>query len=206
MAIVKTDASQTKTAVALIGILVVAVGATIMRINPGSEPSPAAKTEQGASSSPAVKITQRAYYLPARNPFERPAALTAGLSMAGKPLSRGGRGRVSVKRWSEGDGPEIAPMPVGGGLEVVSSQKPVPDKPDAPDSSIQAKPRPSFILLATIKSGNGFSAVIGTGGSDSRVVETGDVLEGGFKVTKLEADRAILSDGRNIIVAKRPEP
>ena len=66
------------------------------------------------------------------------------------------------------------------------------------------EPRPIFALLATIKGANGYSAVIRTGETEVRVVEVGDTLQDGFKVKSLEESRAVLSDGRDTIVANRP--
>jgi hypothetical protein len=79
------------------------------------------------------------------------------------------------------------------------SSKRTPAQPDEPES------KPAFTLLATVKGERGFSAVIRTGESDVRIVEVGDLLEGGFRVVMLESWRAVLSDGRETIVAKRPQ-
>jgi hypothetical protein len=62
-----------------------------------------------------------------------------------------------------------------------------------------------FTLLATVKSDRGFSAVIRAGESEVRVADVGDTLQGGFKVIDLNGDRAVLTDGRETVVAKRPQ-
>lgn len=202
MAIIKTDPNQTKTAVALIGILVLVVGVTVVRINPGQQATSAAAPKSTAAANAPVKIKEDAEYVPTRNPFERPASLAAAPGMTDMSLPRDKRNEMPMHRWRGGDDSRIAPMPIGQGLEAVAPAK----STAAPaNGSTETKPKPEFTLLATIKNENGFSAVIRSGESNARVVETGDILEGGYKVIKLEAGRAVLTDGRDKIVAKRPQ-
>ena len=63
---------------------------------------------------------------------------------------------------------------------------------------------PKFTLLATIQCGNSYSAVIKSDGKDERVVDIGDVLDCGFRVKSIDDECAVLTDGRNTIIAKRP--
>ena len=56
-----------------------------------------------------------------------------------------------------------------------------------------------------MKSGNGLCAVIKSDKSDAKVVGLGDTLEGGYKVKELDTDQAVLSDGEETIVARRPQ-
>jgi hypothetical protein len=67
-----------------------------------------------------------------------------------------------------------------------------------------SKPKPTFALLATVRGPDGYSAVIRAGNGAARVAEVGDKLEGGFRVLRLESGLAVLTDGRKVIVARRP--
>ena len=208
MALIKIDASQTKTAVALVGVLAVAVGVTVVRLKPQGAAQAADQVQQAQAGSAPVRVTSERVAYRARNPFERPASLPA--ATAGDDNERPGEppgGRRSAlpvpNPWKSGANATIEPAAPESIFAVRSTPKPPTGPgPAAPDV---AKQRPVFTLLATVKSDRGFSAVIKTGQSDIRVVEIADTLEGGFKVIRLDAERAVLTDGRVTVVAKRPQ-
>ncbi|MGB9618913.1 MAG: hypothetical protein ACPL7K_00710, partial [Armatimonadota bacterium] len=63
--------------------------------------------------------------------------------------------------------------------------------------------RSSYVLLATVRGAGGFSGVIRSAESGPTLVEVGDKVDGCYTVIALNADRAVLTDGRETIVAER---
>jgi len=102
---------------------------------------------------------------------------------------------------------EVAPAPVGPLPASGGAEKPRPFRSakTAGSAASAGQSKPAFTLLATVRGTLGYSAVIRGSASAARVVEVGDVLERGFKVTHVDSSRAVLTDGREIIVAKRPQ-
>lgn len=205
MALIKVDPSQTKTAVALVGVLAVAIGVTVVRLKPQAATQAAAEAQQGQAQSAPDRVTSERAPSRLRNPFERPAMLPAASAMddntEGGTLSGGPRPesfRADRGPWTPGGYATIEPLDLAPVPGFKATQKPAPADPNL------APARPVFALLATVKSDRGFSAVIRTGESGARVVQVGDTLEGGFKVISLNNDRAVLTDGRETVVAKRP--
>jgi len=206
VAALQVDKKQTPIIVALIVILVAAVGATVTRLNPGqSSNAPAkAQTQPGASEPVSTGVEVRCN--PARNPFERPPAL-AGASQAdqeglpGKlPTDKSRANTVTVNPWSKGADsrlPQLETAPV----DPPNAAQKSSDQP----AGKQAEQRPEFTLLATVKGKDGYSAVIKAGEQAARVVQVGDKLDGRFKVLMLKAGMAVLTDGRKVIVARRPQ-
>jgi hypothetical protein len=149
-------------------------------------------------------------YNPARNPFEKPPGLRS--NVVADPLSESGSSsgirQVDILRlpgaWNDGGGSKldsesVAPIGVPGFDGVQWKAQ------GATDSDKTEQKKRTFTLLATVKSGNGYSAVIRSGDSTVRVVEVGDLLGEGFRVKKLEAGWAVLTDGRETIIARRPQ-
>jgi len=204
MALIKTDPSQTKTVVALVSVLVVAVGVTVVRLKPQAPTKAAALTQQGQASRAPVRVSSEPAAYRRRNPFEKPADLPAAPAVDGDAPQGGlsGPSRDPLperEAWTPGGWATIEPADPGSILAVKPAPKPGPAKPDL------AGPRPVFTLLATVNSDRGFSAVIRAGESEVRVADVGDTLQGGFKVIDLNGDRAVLTDGRETVVAKRPQ-
>lgn len=83
-----------------------------------------------------------------------------------------------------------------------------PDKPDAAQqANLQAQEkaeRPAFKLMATIKSGGSYSAVLRTDDTHAWVVKVGDMIDGRYKVARIQNELAVLLDGRSVIIATRP--
>jgi len=199
---IKTDPSQTKAVVVLLIILAGAVIATVARVHPESN-SPATAVAATASTA-AVGSEARtivATVETSRNPFRKPSRIgnrqqAVGDSRTG--LLPGGAAIVQENNMRPSGNFRLEPMPVGptsaSNSDRVDSQQPDKSEPD----------KPRFEMLATVSGPNGLTAVIRIGESDTRVVAVGDVLEGGFKVKKLEESRAVLSNGRDEVVVKRP--
>lgn len=222
MGLITVDPSQKKTVVALIGILVVAVGVTIVRIEPATEAGPANQQQSQPSAGRAACSTEEAAYDRLRNPFERPSSFGAGTTpeqgiedphLEGGPLLRAGGRSLSP--------PGVEPFavePLPGMGVSVTEQKPRPAGSQAiagqpgdrgvemPATVARRGSRPEVVLLSTIKGPRGYGAVIRVNESAAQVVQVGDVIEDGFRVTILTEDHAALSDGRETIVAKRPHP
>ena len=62
---------------------------------------------------------------------------------------------------------------------------------------------PVFTLLATVKDPHGYCAVIQSETSKVSVVEVGDTLDG-FRIERIGGSHAVLTDGRDTIIARRP--
>lgn len=199
---IKTDPSQTKTVIALLVILAGAVGATVLRIHPDSAQRVAANA--AASAVTAVKEEPAPCVIvaagpAARNPFRKPRAISAALSREAKQ-------RITSDANGVGQGPagadnenfdleRVGPMPLGDVIETRAS---------ASDTANAEQSKPQFVLLATVSGPNGLTAVIRVADSTTRVVGVGDTLDGHYKVAKLEADRAVLKNGSDVIEVRRP--
>lgn len=220
MALIKTDPSQTKTVVVLLAVLVVAIAFIAIRLSPPAPVAPESEEQPTAASTSASKVGKWSVEL-ARNPFEQPpfpadaaegkneAAAMARVGPAPRGLTEGGpvpvnpfakmSGRLPGAMAAQGaPGMELAPAPAH---SLPKGPAGAPETPDQP-----SEPKPVFTLLATIGDARGLSAVIQCQNAKPRVVETGDVLDGGYRISRIERDRAVLTDGRDTIVAKRPRP
>ena len=65
--------------------------------------------------------------------------------------------------------------------------------------------KPTFTLLATIRSAERLYGIIKSGDSQERIVRVGDILDGGYKVKELDASHAVLTNGRDTLIAERPD-
>ena len=210
MVAIKNDPSQTKSAAILIGALVVVIGVTVVRMKPAPGAQAPAQAQQVSARAAPVKASVERFCPRERNPFEKPAGLPAAgavddsVGNEGKlpaSISVGGdRGSDS----QSGAKATIKPLDPTAVFRIKPEKKPATAKPSTKDNYDAQRAKPEFTLLATARSGDSYSAVIRTGQSGARVVEVGDVLDGGFKVLMIDGDRAALSDGRQMIVAKRP--
>ena len=202
MGFIKTDPNQSKAVIPLIAILVGAIVVTVLRINPGPVTNAVSSTASVKENGKAAGDILNGNFDPSRNPFKKPVFISAAMksikSAMGEPSpaelanSFEQRNRYSNQPLNtqafkiEPAEVHVAPMPI----------KAVAKEPE--------RPKPEFKLLATVGNENGFSAVVKSDGADERLVEVGDILEGGFKVKQILADRAVLTDGRDTVIAKRP--
>jgi len=221
MALIRTDPSQTKTVVLLLCILVMAIGVTVLRLKPAPVTQTAsAKQSEQKQNAPAHQSATTVCN-PLRNPFERPKTfgpVTAGsISESIEGLSKDLPG---IKRlpnpWRSSGAVRIEPFDVGNMSKFDKSlprsfttpevgSKETDKQPVLVNDRTNVESKPTFTLLATVRGPEGFSAVISINGAEPRVVEVGDVLEGGFRVKMLTEDHALLSDGRENAIAKRPQ-
>ncbi len=190
------DPSQKRLVWVLMVILISAICVTVYRCSPRTVARSAkavvteARTEQ--TSRP---ITVRVRNL-SRNPFVAPKeyafaqarcnAAELGLPIPGEP------GSTADKPAPSGKLPPIQPM-------VVTAVPSSSSTGGAPST------KPVFELTATIQDADGLSAVIKSNGSVVRVVNVGDTLEAGYKVRALKPDRAVLSNGEDTIIVKKPQ-
>ncbi|MCE5315391.1 MAG: hypothetical protein ABFD49_06310 [Armatimonadota bacterium] len=192
MALIKTDPSQTKTVIALLVALAAAVSVTVARVNHASAPPKAAakaKTEEsGRAEACVVTSLDRD---PSRNPFAKPRSIGSTL----KKTARVSRGTMSMS----GEKIKVSPWRVDN-VEIMRQDA----APAATPMASEEKSPPVFELMATVKGTHSYSAVMRTDGSQTRVVEVGDKMNGGFKVVKIEPDRAVLTDGKDTVSAVRP--
>lgn len=199
---IKTDPSQTKTVVVLIVVLVAAVVFTVMRIHPGGQQQQAAApgAAQAAEAAPSASVSIVPAFQPSRNPFHKPEDLQR--ASTDSSASRPGIGTVAVQE-SGGQRPggmSIPPMPVAAVPSQGAGQM---SEPSATDAKSKEAARPQFALTAVVGGPDGFTAVIRCGESNSRVVGVGDLLDGGYRVERLEEDRAVLKNGRDVLVIKK---
>lgn len=212
MAMIKTDPNQKSTVIVLIVILVGAMIATVVRCLPGPQTKPKmqqAQQQSTTSASPVASVSE-ADYDPSRNPFQQPVSIkdrvTSALKRLAGPtdeeiLAMIGPPEKPVSPWNKQNLVNIEPMKIpqvtveGSGTGAVPELKPEP---------VESRKLPEFALLATVKNKEGLCAVIRGSDSKPKVVEVGDMVEG-FMVTRLDLDQAVLSDGRDTIVAKRPK-
>lgn len=181
----------------MMAILIGAICVTAFRIRPraaSSVASPTAEvTEQAATPNRPVDVHVRNL---SRNPFRAPDeysfaqarcnAAELGLPIPGEPGKSKKPGAASA-----GTLPPVQPVV----FSAVATGE--------PGDALQAKP--TFSLMATIKDAGGLSAVMKCNDSIVRVVNVGDTLEGGYKVRTLKVDRAVLSNGEDTIVVKKPQ-
>lgn len=191
------DPSQKKVVWLLMAILIGAVCVTAIRVRP-SRVSVAAVENRPVEATPASPRVAVQVQDLTRNPFRAPepyamAQMRTNAAELGLPMPG-----ADEKRASAGKLPSVQPLVVSAvrrGGETGESQ--------AGGADLDAKP--AFALLATIQSSEGSSAVIKSNDSIVRVVNVGDVMEGGYKVRALKPDCAVLSNGEDTIVVKKPQ-
>lgn len=217
--LVQTDRNQTKTVAALLVVLVVALAVLGYRMwlqvsrRHGSSSAvvrvsrvPARGAEAADSSRPRSTVLGWSF----RNPFAAPRMVraaggeSADGSVIAKPVPIG---LVQNIRHN-------APWGTRDLANVIRIEDTMPNsavKTENEGVSIRAQSREEestsvgkCILLATVANERGWSAVIQFGDSVIKTVETGDVLDNGFKVVSLSRDDAVLTDGKRTIVARRP--
>jgi len=203
MAFIEVDPKQTKAVVALLVTLAGAIGYIVVRAHPPEQPAVAAQRVAVVSEKQSSARTREPAGVEiSRNPFERPAGLPA-------PAKSSKASGIVTDETGPGASAELAPAAVGELPASGEVDAPRPFRSEKSERSTASarddKSKPTFTLLATVRGVQGYSAVIRAGASVARVVEVGDVLEGGFKVKQVDSSRAVLTDGREIIVAKRPQ-
>ncbi|MGI6294841.1 MAG: hypothetical protein ACOX3G_02020 [Armatimonadota bacterium] len=188
----------------LLVILVGAIVVTFVRLSPKSasrsaQPAQPAVAAQAGSGS----VTVAPAFSLSRNPFRQPEAFRILPKKA-----KDGINVVVQNQGSNGTAPgfQLQAMPIGKlpsstGASLAEGE----DGDDIGTSDSQKPAEPEFALLATVTGSNGISAVIRKGGSDTSVIEVGDVVEGGYTVQKIEKDQAVLKNGVDIVVVKRPD-
>lgn len=179
--------------------------ATVARIHPdtGQQASASAATAAVAQVYPESVAVVNASQS-SRNPFRKPDVMRGAFGRSAQaerlPTSSGDSGPVVVAEGGSRTSTSfsINPMPVG---ELPANATETPASGQAGKSEPE---KPAFVLLATVGGPGGLCAVIRSGESNTRVVAVGDVLEGGYKVQKVETGRVVLKNGRDTVVIKRP--
>lgn len=189
---IKTDPSQTKAVVVLLLVLGGAVVATVLRIHPNSARPAVAVAAAAAttreSAAPRVTVTAGPS---SRNPFRKPEAVRAAFSREAK--SGAGSGAVPVQEG--GLSPAGVRLPSMSAVPSPSADK-SPDAQSDTQTNNSEAPDLGFELLATVAGPHGITAVISINASKTRVVTVGDVLDGDYKVVRLDQHRAFVANGR----------
>lgn len=229
----QVDPSQKKLVAVLLTVLVGAVVIFVIRIMPRNEPvQPAAQPAQAAAASqPVVSDGELEASVP-RNPFRQPAGVIHAVRSTDDRFVTSAPIRPERETtFSTGQHYELGPMPVP---SIGGSEKPSPEKDDkqskdtgdkqatklpasvlgvdsAGDNPKQDsrdrredRARPDFRLMATMRGAESFSAVLRTDESHAWVVKTGDVIDGRYKVARIQENLAVLLDGKEVIIATRP--
>lgn len=197
MGFIKTDPSQTKTVIALLIMLVAAIGVTVFRVSHKAPPPPVAQAASQAQDADRVQAAVIADVEcgTSRNPFARPGFVSArhgAQFVVNTPAGRVPSANVSINPWK----PE--------GIMIQHGKSaPVPHASQKTGSDEAKEPLPTYELLAIISGPKGSSAVIKSGQSQTQVVDAGDRVEGGFKVVSIGPERVVLSDGKVTLIAKR---
>ncbi len=203
MALVKVDPNQTKTVVALVIVLAAAVAFTFVRVSSSQQAVPAAAEAAPVESQPAQAArTGTVAYDHTRDPFKKPAGVAAAQSDASESEADACGTSVSLSEVSADTQQNpyqlsIGPIPAAG---VPSGGAPPKDEGVGPRAR---KDSPEFTLLATVKNSRGYCAVIRSEASRVSVVEVGDTLDG-FEVMRISGSHAVLTDGRDTVIAQRP--
>jgi len=207
MAIVETQANQTKITVILVVVLLSTVGITLFRIKPDKRA--AAPSEEKCANSASVEAgsLKPVDLLSSRNPFLAPDSLLETEEQQMEDAAVLDEDRFRQISRANTQGPRHTQN--SNATDTLSST--LPFFFPQPQKSISESPRtlpkpppPNFTLLATVSDGQGFSAVIKTSESSPRVVEVGDRLESGYIVKSVEPTRVVLTDGSDIAIARRP--
>lgn len=196
--------NSTPAVVVLLVILAGAIVVTFMRLTPKnvrgaakSEP-PAVAARSGSGST-----TIASAFSLSRNPFRKPDALR---NVPGTSLADTGVVIQNQDPKSAATGFQLEAMPIG---KLPSSSGEVThdneNTSDIETADTQKPDEPEFALLATVTGADGISAVIRRGGANTTVIEVGDVVEGGYTVKRIEKDQAVLKNGVDIVVIKRPD-
>ncbi len=202
MSMLKYDPKQSKTVAVLLTILIIAIIAIVVRMKHAAAPAQTAQTAQSNAIVAGVDQTASIKYISNRNPFERsPFVVTDSHGIRDRLASDadmiGKQNSIFSKQMLN---KPLPPMHI-----EVRPKNSVKPKVDLPAVSMETKPIPSFILLATVKGKDGLCAIIKTDDSETKIVQIGDSLKEGFKLQSVDELHAILTDGRNVIIAKRPQ-
>jgi hypothetical protein len=197
----KTDPNQTKTVVALLAILALALGATIYRVQAARRTvvtaSPTVTVSAVKCSDVQVETVQRSL----RNPFKKPDSV-----------------RLLDTRDSVGNSAErlVSFAPAGGFLPSIGGEGilPLTEVSAVPStSSVTTTSRvstqepervlPMFTLMAVVTGARGSYAALRIGGSQTKVVRVGDMVDGRFRLKAIRPGYAALTDGKVTVFAKR---
>ena len=188
MAFIKTDPSQTKTVIALLVVLLSTVGVTAYRISPSDPQKETVKAKTEVASKAHASVSPDTSGESNRNPFAGPAAV----DRSGKTSRFSNSTKLPHM---PGLNEKIGPW--NPGKISITSEKPIP-------VVINEELLPKFELMSTVKGPDGYCAVIRIDGSDTRVVNIGDRVTGGFKMVAISPDRAVLIKSKIKVIAARP--
>ncbi len=198
MAGLKMETGNSAAVIVLVVVLLGVIGFAFMRIaGPGSVA--AAPPTEITATVQAIQNSGGPGLHPKTNPFKRSDRFKMPVAQSGTETAGP---RMPVPAYT----PKLAPLvpindiqiaPMAGGMPV---SQPVQSGAQVREPEPE---RPSFELLATVRSGKRISAVLRIGGSEVRTVGVGDALDGGFVVQELSADRAVLTNGRETIIADK---
>jgi len=199
MAALRYDSRQAKQIAALLALLVLTVGFMGFRVSLRDSNPQVVQQQRPARQTALANEPPPVEYASGRNPFVKPPFLTSSNPSDSGRIEQTGRTALPAHArsspWTAGGFvPPLEIRPTGKNTESGSGA-----------ANAQAKPCPSFTLLATVRGEKGLCAIIKTNDADVRVVGIGDTLADGFRVKALEDTRATITDGRNTIIARRPQ-
>lgn len=200
MALIKSDPSQNRTVAVLVVVLIGAIGLVFVRLRPPEAVGSAAKAKapQAGRVASASGVAEACPFGSSRNPFEPPPGLGASMPFDEDQNEAEAAPQSTVRPV------EVKPLPLPSPFRLRPSLAAPPPPAQPPRGAGPESPPPGLVLLATVRDDAGCCAVLRSDDSSVRVVQAGDRVDGGFVVVDVSEDRAVLSDGRDTIVAKRP--
>jgi hypothetical protein len=197
MTFIQVDPNQKKTVAVLVTVLVAAVLVIAIRIIPGISGSAASEGQSNLIGGTPITIREEVLFKSRQNPFKRPAHLR---SNAGK----GDAGQNGIQAMSNSSTPPAMPWMPPGQLRIEPIKMSSEPIIQSGGEDTTRNHIPSFTLLATVKSESGYYCVIKIDDSNTRVVRVNDIIANGFRVKAINAGRAILTDGKDTIIARKP--
>ena len=174
---------QNGVAIVLTVVALAAIGMTVWRCK---EARPVRAMSRSVASEVVQNQTPEVIEIcttPKRNPFNKP-------TWARQKAGAGAAGDVTVTG--------AVPMPGKLGSLPMPVQAPGGES-EEPDVL------PGYTLLTTVTGADKTYAVIKVNESETKVVRTGDMVTDGFRVLEIRTDRAVLSNGTDLIVARRQD-
>ena len=202
MQMIKINPAQNRLTIILTLVAAVAIAATVWRCKPAGIVNAMSRTPNSAPSKASVPTVVELPQRTSRNPFKRPTWVGRTGDRQELDANRNGSGAEDIHPGAVPTLP-YPPMfvePIDSADHRGNERSPVLNTEDEASAQSQS---PNFTLLATVKSADRIYAVVRIGDSRVKVVQVGDIVDGGFRVKQLDSGRAVLTDGTDTLTARR---
>lgn len=199
----RANVNQNWAAVLLILALIAIVCVGVLRVKGAVVTSGVkAANRQASRSSATVEIRDSVVpeWSPDQNPFAKPSELRLSEdSTESKPLKVSSLETKPLMAWTRRT--TVLPvLPPADSYRFIGAES----TPTTANELIDTPKLPEAVLLTVVKGPNGRVCVIKLGNGPAQTVSEGDTLADGFKVKCVGENYAVLTNGRNDILAKRP--